>query len=56
MRQIDNFYKKIEIKKLTDFFVFNLLDFKKTDNQSVMKKSEKTELKKLKMNLLDRKK
>ena len=38
---------KIKIKKLTDFFVFNLLDFKKTDNQSLIKKSVKTELKKL---------
>ena len=47
---------EIKIKKLTDFFDFNLLDFKKTDNQSLIKKSEKTKLKKLKMNLSDRKK
>ena len=39
---------KIKVKKLTDFFDFNLLDFKKTDYQSIIKRSknriEKTQL------------
>ena len=32
---------KIEIKKLTDFFVFNLLNFKEKDDQSLIKKVKK---------------